>query len=272
MSEAETGTELSVSELPARSASPALNNLRQAMMTLSSENMSLALTEFSDRRATFRRWLMSKLVEGVHYGFPPGCQSRNDVSEKQYKARQSLYKPGAELLVELLGWRCDFQSDMATWEQLGKPSTVCILCRIYDGNGKEVGQGRGGRTRGEKKMTDNATIKMAEKGAMVNAVIHALSLSDLFTQDIEDDAPPKNPNPDADRSLPQQQSRQDRVGGGQLKQLVTAWQKDNEGLSVIDWEMFVYRITGREFNVRNATLWTLDEFDKVALAVMGDSQ
>lgn len=110
----------------------------------------------------------------------------------------------------------------------------------------------------------NKAMSTADKYAL-------LQLLKIPTAMVDSDRVPHS-NPENDPDLPRQQSRQDRVGGGQLKQLVTAWQKDNEGLSVIDWEMFVYRITGREFNVRNATLWTLDEFNKVALAVMGDSQ
>lgn len=256
-----------IPEVPARSTAPALSNLRQAMMTLTSEQMDLALSEFTERRNTFRRWLMSQLKEGVHYGFPPGCAPRNDVNEKQWKQKQSLYKAGADFLVELLGWRCTFTSDMQTWEQLGKPATICILCHIFDGAGNPVGEGRGGRSRGEKKMADNANIKMAEKCAKVNAVIHALSLSDLFSQDEDEWEPPKHENPAANRNAPRQQPRTVRIEPKDLSAIMDLWKSNNKGATKDAWAEFVGRVLGKDFNVFKPHEWTLQDFETVRDAV-----
>lgn len=152
-------------------------------------------------------------------------------------------------------------------------------------------------TGGGKKMLHHAILKMrytfwAEDGSNVSTEVvgegmdyggdkasnKAMSTADKYallqllkipTAMVDSDRTPHE-NPEHDPTLPQQASRQDRVGGGQLKGLVNEWKKQNSGLSLEDWASFVYRVTKREFNVTNATLWTVDEFDQVSLAVMGD--
>jgi hypothetical protein len=257
-------TDLTVApELPARASTPALHNLRQAMMTLTTEDMGIALAEFTDRRDTFRRWLMLQLKEGVHYGFPPGCDPPKNSDDRRWKPKQSLYKAGADFLVELLGWRCTFTSDMDTWKQLGEPPTVCIMCHIVDGSGNPVGEGRGARSRGEKKMADNATIKMAEKCAKVNAVIHALSLSDLFTQDIEDLEPPKHEAPATDANAPRQPPRAVRITPDDLTDLIADWKKNNADMPKDEFARYVTTIVDRVFNVFQPHQWTLPEYNSV---------
>lgn len=259
-----------VPELPVRASAPALANLRQAVMTLDSENMQIALEEFTERRNTFRRWLLSQLTEGVHYGFPPGCEPRNNVDARQWKQKQSLYKAGAELLIELLGWRCEFASDDETWQQLGKPMTVCILCRIVDGNGKPVGEGRGARQRGSKKMDDNGTIKMAEKCAKVNAVINALSLSDLFGQDLEDIAP--NAHPAKNEEAPKVKPRSQRIEDKELIQLINLWKKAHPGETQADWREFAETHARRPFdNVRLSVQWTRENLEDVQAALNAEA-
>ena len=108
----------------------------------------------------------------------------------------------------------------------------------------------------------NKAMSTADKYAL-------LQLLKIPTAMIDSDRTPHD-NPEHDATLPRQSARQDRVGGGQLKDLVTAWKEKNSGLSLEDWASFVFRVTQRDFNVKNATLWTLDEFDRVSLAVMGD--
>lgn len=255
-----------VPEIPVRATAPALANLRQAVMTLDAENMQIALSEFTERRNTFRRWLLSQLTEGVHYGFPPGCEPRAGVDVKQWKQKQSLYKAGAELLIELLGWRCEFEPDNDIWLQLGKPMSVCVRCRIVDGNGNPVGEGRGARQRGAKKMDDNGTIKMAEKCAKVNAVINALSLSDLFGQDLEDLAP--NSHPQHNESAPKVQPRASRVDSVMLKKLVDQFKQQYPSATASEWQEFAETHSGHQFTkISNPTEWTVGLMDLVQVAL-----
>ena len=67
-----------------------------------------------------------------------------------------------------------------------------VLCRLYTGDNREVGQGVGAASSLESKYiraprdSENTILKMAKKRAMVDAVLTAAGLSDRFTQDTED--------------------------------------------------------------------------------------
>lgn len=250
--------EIAVTDRPS-----ALTDLRLAAMSLPAETMSLALAEFDERRMAFRRWLMSHLVEGVHYGFPPGCMPDQRIDPKQWKGKQSLYKAGADFCAELMAWRCEFENDVLTWEMLGKPTTVCMTCRLIDSAGKQVGMGRGGFARGAKKMSDNATIKMAEKCAKVGAVIHALNLSDLFSQDLEDDQAPHE-NPAVNPRTPRQAPRGERVTKEDIERLSATYKTLNPGCDLQSWREYVHYITNVDFDPRSLAKWTRTMVDAVS--------
>lgn len=156
-------------------------------MSLSVPQMQTVLAEYEDRRHEFRKWLQSQLVEGVHYGYPPGI-SKSNADPRRWKGKPSLYKAGAEFIVDLMGIRSAFSTDLDAWKMLGEPQGTFIRkCCLYSrANGELVGEGSGARKIGDKKMDINASLKMADKAAVVAAVINAYGLSDLFTQDLED--------------------------------------------------------------------------------------
>eukprot|EP00456_Euglypha_rotunda_P030039 TRINITY_DN2347_c0_g1_i5.p1 TRINITY_DN2347_c0_g1~~TRINITY_DN2347_c0_g1_i5.p1 ORF type:complete len:253 (-),score=38.69 TRINITY_DN2347_c0_g1_i5:23-781(-) len=186
------------------------------MMNLPSEQMALMQTEYMNRRRQFRDWLRSVLTEGIHFGHPPGCEPKlNDRGEvgvwmkggmkyfpkEQWQAKPSLYKAGAQFICDLLNLVPSCEPDMAAWQQLGNtPGVFAIKCQLFP-RGKArtpenvTGEGFGVRKVGDKGGNENNAIKMAEKCAMVDAVLNSFGLSDLFTQDIEDgDLPPSNGN------------------------------------------------------------------------------
>lgn len=173
--------------------SRALSDLRHMMMGMPSEQMTVALAEYKDRRTTFRRWLLEQLRQGIHYGYPPGCEPRGKANPEQWTHKPSLYKAGADFMCDLMGVRDEYEADRAAWEQLGsKEGTVVYCCRLVSRKtGELVGEGRGAFVSGNKGMKENAALKMAKKCAKVDAVINSWGLSDLFTQDIEDDDKPR---------------------------------------------------------------------------------
>lgn len=196
----------------------ALADLRAASLSVPIEVMQRALTEYKERRDEFRAWLKEQLVEGIHYGYAPGCEPRlnasgelmiwqkgkgqNDggykaYSRKQWQAKPSLYKAGADFICDLLGIQPRFEADMEAWQQLGSQSgTFVMKCSLLSKATAEiVGEGRGVRKEGQKGGDANNAIKMAQKAAKVDAVLNAYGLSDLFTQDMDpDDAPKQSPN------------------------------------------------------------------------------
>lgn len=218
-----------------------LVDLRQNAMALPAENMKFALAEYEDRRKTFREWLRGQLVEGIHYGYPPGTEPKYDgqgrllmyskggwkvANEKQWKPKPSLYKAGADFMVDLMGLRPEYAADIDAWTQGGSVNgTFVFRCNLVSkSTGEVVGEGYGANKVG-KNRDENAAIKMAKKSAKVAAVLDAYGLADLFTQDTEDGAgqPPKHPNPEADPKAPATQTRTQRVSKEELANLMGAY-------------------------------------------------
>lgn len=169
-------------------------DFKNGVQLMSVEDQKIFLAEHTLRRNHFREWLLSQLIEGVHYGFPPGCEPKLDrqgrplVDKKQWTAKPSLYKAGAFYIIELLKVRAVFEPDMETWEMAGKVSGLIFRkCRILNpATGDTLGEGSGAYLIGKKGMDANAAIKMAEKNSATSAVINTFALADLFTQDLED--------------------------------------------------------------------------------------
>ena len=169
-------------------------DFKNGVQLLSVEEQKLFLAEYTEKRNHFRAWLMSQLVSGVHYGYPPGCEPKLDrqgrplIDKKQWTAKPSLYKAGAHFIIELMKVRAVYEPDMETWEMAGKVAGLIFRkCRILNpATGDTLGEGSGAYLIGKKQMDANAAIKMAEKNSATSAVINTFALADLFTQDLED--------------------------------------------------------------------------------------
>lgn len=206
------------------------------------EQMLPILNDYTERRRTFRDWLFEQLIPGVHFGTPPGCEPKrnnrgdpidfkgNVIRKDQWQFKHSLYKAGAELLCDLLMMRPSFVCDEAAWKMLGSVSgMVVIRCDLIACNespffrdwrkGDVVGNGHGSESINDQKRRDsNGAVKMAEKRAKVGAVIHALNLSDLFTQDIEDRVPSPQPKPDP--AAPRVSTREERRAAAEANPVI----------------------------------------------------
>lgn len=224
-----------------------------AVSLLPVQQMKTVLAEYDDRRAAFRQWLLSQLEKGVHYGVVPGTEPKQDsagnyvdfkgniIRRDQWRPEKpSLYKAGADFLCDLLMLDPTFSPDLEAWKMLGaKEGTVVICCRLlcrgdspfFPGRekGEVIGEGRGAGVVGDKKRDANAALKVAQKSSKVDAVINALGLSDLFTQDRED--PPPKPAPDSDPKQPAVPTRAERaaqtttVNATALNELFAAWRE-----------------------------------------------
>lgn len=102
------------------------------------------------------------------------------------ESKPSLSKSGSEKFMSLFNLQARFRKDEETWEMLGRPAgVICYVCALYTKHGEFVGEGRGAREVAKDKDVNKA-IKMAQKSAQVDAVLRTGSLSDYFTQDLED--------------------------------------------------------------------------------------
>jgi hypothetical protein len=131
-------------------------------------------------------YIRSELKSGVDFG-KIEITAR---SGKNFKSKDSLFKPGSEKICSIFHLRPTFRKDDDTWEMSGKISGLyCYICELVNTNGEIVGEGRGAANRAEKTgsaLADNIAIKIAQKRAQTDAVIRAINLSDVFTQDLED--------------------------------------------------------------------------------------
>lgn len=265
-------------------------DLRAALINLPVEQANLVMAEYKERRTNFREWLRSQLVEGVHFGYPPGLQPRFDnqgnvltkqkdrdgnwkevtVRPHNWTSKPSLYKAGADFICDLLAARDEYKADLEGWQQLGSPKGMFVYgCYLHSRATNELlGEGRGCRGVGQKGGDENNALKMAKKSSKVDAVLNTWGLSDLFTQDVEDDKrlPPEHENPERDPATPKNQPRDRREKPitkedvGQVYQAWAALHPPTAGASkealVADFTYWVEQATGQTFPATKPEAWT----------------
>lgn len=159
--------------------------------------------------AQFQAVVQKTLKKGHDYGEIPGT-----------RGKPTLLKPGAEKILMLLGLSSEYEivERVQDYEQGFFAFTVkCILSR----NGLKVTEGVGHANTREKRYQNqdpfslaNTVLKMAKKRAQVDAVLTVASLSEIFTQDLEDfaDEPPVEIAPRQERG-----SQRRNGNGGQMR-------------------------------------------------------
>lgn len=259
---------------------PPASDLRHKMMTLAVDDQNRVLAEYVDRRNNFRRWLREQFEEGLHYGFPPGCEPKQ-TNPRQWQAKPSLYAAGADLLCDLLAVRCEYSADIEAWQQLGsKPGHFVVACRLYSrATNQLVGEGRGVRREGQKGGDANNALKMAQKSAKVDAVLNTYGLRDLYGQDLDVPVQPPHDNPDENADAPKAEPRAKReqaVTREQCGALLAAWkqlpgnQSEPSG-DVAKWHARFFdwarQTAGRDFDPSKAANWTAEDYRRVDTAL-----
>jgi hypothetical protein len=136
---------------------------------------SETLVKLGDSREMIKRvhgFIDENFMEGVDYG-PSDDRNPKNV----------LLKPGAEKVCRLFNLRIGFRKDDETASMIDIPNTVCYLCELFTTDGERIGEGRGAETVGNAKRDVNKAIKIAEKRALVDAVLYTFALSEKYTQD-----------------------------------------------------------------------------------------
>ena len=248
------GQEQTPSRMPA--------DIGDALMQCEPEVIKTEFAGYMQKRNAVREMLLGAMEEGTHYGYPPGCSSRAQ-NEKQWKPKQSLYKAGADMICDLMKVRVQFDADPEAWRQLGEPiGTFVFKCSLFSRNsGELISEGRGARKVGQNKMQENASIKMAQKSAKVDAVLNAWGLSDLFTQDLEE-LKREAARPSHNENAPQAEPRQVRVSMDALTKLHSEWSdynKDTPGA----FRVWINKVTGiPEEEAGNTSSWNQELVNK----------
>ena len=133
----------------------------------------------------FQRIVKSQFTQNVDYGIIPRTGNK-----------PTLLKPGAEKICMLLGLKSEFEIAEQTrdWENgFFQYMIKCKLIKTVDGVDEIITEGLGSANTLETKYVkadafsvDNTVLKMAKKRALVDAALMVGSLSNIFTQDIED--------------------------------------------------------------------------------------
>lgn len=130
----------------------------------------------------FQELVKAQLQEGRDYGAIPGAGDR-----------KVLLKPGAEKITVLLGLRSKFEIVGKVEDFEAGFFAYMVRCSLVAANGETITEGLGQANTKERKYAKqdpytlaNTVLKMARKRALVDAALTVGSLSDIFTQDLED--------------------------------------------------------------------------------------
>ena len=170
-------------------------------------NMDLqAVTGTMNKIGQFQGMVRNSLRENQDYGRIPGTP------------KPTLLKPGAEKILMLLGMRSTFGIVDSTRDFDKGFFQYQVKCSLYSGD-TLITEGLGAANNREKKWAkmdpytaDNTILKMARKRALVDAALTVGSLSDLFTQDLDDldlngNAPEKRVFTDQDGTISTAQAK-----------------------------------------------------------------
>jgi hypothetical protein len=128
----------------------------------------------------FQKVIQQTLRQNHDYGIVPGTD------------KPTLLKPGAEKILMMMGLRSEFEIVDSTRDFEKGFFQYQVRCKLFKGD-LLITEGLGSCNTKEKKYAkqdpysiDNTVLKMAKKRALVDAALLVASLSDVFTQDLED--------------------------------------------------------------------------------------
>lgn len=156
--------------------------------SMSVSQLKKATQKMAEQRQVITQYVSDQLVEGTDYGkihVNRDCADKYNCDKSYHFSKPVLFKPGQEKIFSLFNLTARLYQDEDTLKMLGGTSgLVALICKVYR-NGKEIAEGRGAAMIGDNKRDANATIKIAEKRARMDACL-SLGFSEFFTQDLED--------------------------------------------------------------------------------------
>lgn len=145
------------------------------------DSVSISQVQQTMQKITqFQKVIQDTLHQNHDFGVIPGTN------------KPTLLKPGAEKLLMMMGLRSEFEIVDSTRDFKEGFFQYQVRCKLFKGE-ILVTEGLGACNTKEKKYInqdpftlDNTILKMAKKRALVDAALLVGSLSDIFTQDLED--------------------------------------------------------------------------------------
>jgi hypothetical protein len=128
----------------------------------------------------FQQIVQKTLKRGHDYGVIPGTD------------KPTLLKPGAEKILMLMGLSSEYHITERIQDYEEGFFAFTVRCELYK-NGTKITEGVGHCNTKERKYINqdpytlaNTCLKMAKKRAQIDATLTVASLSEVFTQDVED--------------------------------------------------------------------------------------
>ncbi|GIM45930.1 hypothetical protein DNHGIG_14790 [Collibacillus ludicampi] len=152
------------------------------------ENINISTIQSTmDKIAQFQGVVKKTLKEGHDYGVIPGTH------------KPTMLKPGAEKILMLMGLTSEYEILDKVQDYDGGFFAFTVRCKLSR-NGMLITEGVGHANTREKRYVShkegkeppdpytlaNTVLKMSKKRALVDAALTVASLSDVFTQDVED--------------------------------------------------------------------------------------
>jgi len=145
------------------------------------ESVDISSIESTTRKINeFQAIVKKNLKQDKDFGIIPGC------------SKPTLLKPGAEKILMLMGLQSTYEIIDSTRDWKEGFFQYQVRCTLEKG-GIVITQGLGCCNSREKKYVrqdpytiDNTILKMAKKRSQVDAALTVASLSEVFTQDVED--------------------------------------------------------------------------------------
>lgn len=145
------------------------------------DNVDVQQIENTMRKITqFQGLVQRNLKQNHDFGVIPGTP------------KPSLLKPGAEKILMLMGVTSEYELTERVQDYNNGFFAFSVKCTLSK-NGAKITEGLGHCNNKEKKWIKqdpctvaNTCLKMAKKRAQIDAVLTIASLSEIFTQDIED--------------------------------------------------------------------------------------
>lgn len=157
---------------------------------VSTDQLRAQLNVETEQRGVIKQFIQHHLAPDVDYGrihvvSKDKCPDQYNCKKDYHYSKAILFKPGMEKLFSLFKITTKLERDDDTYLMLPDiRNLVAYKCIMFRGD-QMVGEGRGSAAVGEKSRDANATIKIAQKRARMDACL-SLGFSEYFAQDLDD--------------------------------------------------------------------------------------
>lgn len=200
-----------IAEVIPAAVEPAQHLVAANPLDISPEAFRGALARRGANRKALMDWVRASLVEDIDYGKIhvvgwKKCQLGNDCKNPAHYSKDCLFKPGSEKIAGMLGVTPTFPT-LQKYEEAALTGVelkqIILRCHMVDASGRIVADGIGARSLAQDYDDLNKALKMCAKSAMIDATLRMAGLSEVFTQEYEDEpepvsaqqsAAPKQPN------------------------------------------------------------------------------